>query len=390
MESQNILCPTSEGQLEIELSGASQVINASKLDKSCLFCAEEPACWFSKQVNSSFASKEHSTSSRKLWGLISLSLFFMFVEIVGGVEANSLAVLTDAAHILIDIATYAVSLFSIWASSWPPTRRLSFGYFRSEVLGGLVSMVTIWLLCVFLIYEATERFLHNEGRIDGRLMFCTATFGFVINSIMAVWLGHGHDHVHEHEHEHEHEELHSVCHVKENVELVNEEKANLISSSLVGQQCEVKQAAQENMNIEGAYLHIIGDLIQSAGLMIGGAIIWAKPEWLIVDLICTLVFSFLVLWTTKRMLRNVLWILMEGTPDRIDADMLETGLRNVDGVRGIHDLHVSSLSMGKVLLTCHAIAEPDYSSKEILLKMKSYCEHKHKISHVTIQIEQDS
>ncbi|KAG9453065.1 hypothetical protein H6P81_005969 [Aristolochia fimbriata] len=396
MENQNVPRQSREGQLEIEFSGESLVINASKSNKPCLFCADEPACWFSKQVNSASVSKENATSSRKLWGLISLSLFFMAVEIVGGVKANSLAVLTDAAHMLVDVAAYAVSLFSIRASGWHPTRSLSYGYFRAEVLGGLVSMLTVWLLCVFLIYEATERFLHNEGKIDGRLMFCTATFGFVINSIMAVWLGHEHGHEHSHHHGHKHEqehkhgELHSDCHVKEKLEPLTDEKANLISSSLGVQQCEVKQTAQKNMNIQGAYLHILGDLIQSAGLMIGGAIIWAKPGLLIIDLICTLVFSFLVLWTTKRMLRSILGILMEGTPDGVDTAVLEAGLRNVDGVSGIHDLHVSSLSMGKVLLTCHATAEPGYSSKEILRKMKNYCEHKYKISHVTIQIEQDS
>jgi zinc transporter 2 len=146
---------------------------------------------------------------------------------------------------------------------------------------------------------------------------------------------------------------------------------------------------QENINVQGAYLHVLGDLVQSVGVMIAGGLIWFNPEWQILDLICTLLFSALVLGTTIQMLRNILEVLMESTPREIDAPAVESGLLKFPGVVAVHELHIWAITVGKSLLACHIRVEPHVNTDEILQKVTDYCESVHKISHVTIQVERD-
>ncbi|QCD88389.1 solute carrier family 30 [Vigna unguiculata] len=144
---------------------------------------------------------------------------------------------------------------------------------------------------------------------------------------------------------------------------------------------------QASVNGKGAYLHVMADMIQSVGVMIAGAIIWAKPKWFIVDLVCTLIFSVLSLSATLPMLRNLYGILMESTPREIDISKLESGIRNIKGVQDVHDLHIWAITLGKLVLSCHVVAEPGISSIDLLGMIKHYCEKTYQIQHVTIQIE---
>ncbi|CAN1309556.1 Metal tolerance protein 1 [Linum perenne] len=282
---------------------------------------------------------------RKLLMAVGFCVLFMAVEVVGGIKANSLAILTDAAHLLSDVAAFAISLFSLWAASWEANPRQSYGFFRIEILGALVSMQIIWLLTGIIVYEAIVRLIYNTGEVDGFLMFLVAAFGLVVNVIMAFLLGHDHGHGHGH------------------------------------------QKKKKNINVEGAYLHVLGDSIQSVGVMIGGGIIWYKPEWKIVDLICTLFFSVIVMGTTIKMLRNVLEVLMESTPREIDATKLEKGILEMEEVVAIHELHIWAITVGKVLLACHVKVRPEANADLVLDSVVNYIRREYNISHVTIQIE---
>lgn len=142
-----------------------------------------------------------------------------------------------------------------------------------------------------------------------------------------------------------------------------------------------------NINLHGAYLHVLGDLIQSIGVMIGGAIIWYKPEWKVVDLICTFLFSALVLGTTFQMLRDVMEVLMESTPKEINASEVEEGLRRMRGVEDVHELHIWAITKGKVVLACHVQVSPESDSDKLLQEILEYCQTKYKIKHSTIQVE---
>lgn len=393
-----------EPQLEIEIPSISGNVLPMSPQLSCT-----SVCAFSGLENSISESEQRSKSAMKLCGLIFFYILVMMVEIVGGVKANSLAVITDAGHLLTDVAGFSISLFSVWASGWKATSNQSFGYHRLEVLGALLSVQLIWLISGFLIYEAVNRIVYKRAMVNGVLMFAIAAFGFVINFIMVIWLGHNHAHHacghydHDHDHAHFHKQGHSPKHDHshghrhdhspnhghnhenehesgEQCSIAEEEKTSMVSSS-------PETTKILNINIQGAYLHVMVDMIQSVGVMIAGAIIWVKPDWLIVDLVCTLIFSGLSLSTTIPMIKNIFGILMEGTPSEIDISRLENDLKCIKGVQDVHDLHVWALTVGKIVLSCHVIAEPAASSSLLVYKIRDCCERTYRINHVTVQIE---
>ncbi|XP_052119406.1 metal tolerance protein 1 [Arachis duranensis] len=331
----------------IEISGDLPDLGRKNGGVSRKICGEA-ACGFSKD------SEERSASMRKLLIAVVLCVIFMSVEVVGGIKANSLAILTDAAHLVSDVAAFAISLFSLWAAGWESNPRQSYGFFRIEILGALLSIQLIWLLAGILVYEAIQRIISGTREVNGFLMFLVAAFGLVVNIIMAFLLGHDHNH-------------HHTKHTKDD------------STQLLGE--------SKNVNVQGAYLHVLGDSIQSVGVMIGGGIIWWKPEWQIVDLICTLVFSVIVLGTTIKMLRNILEVLMESTPREIDAAEVQRGLLEMEEVLAVHELHIWAITVGKVLLACHVIVRPEVNADMVLDKVIDYITRVYNISHVTIQIE---
>ena len=151
---------------------------------------------------------------------------------------------------------------------------------------------------------------------------------------------------------------------------------------------EEKSSSKEmNINIQGAYLHAMADMIQSLGVMIGGGIIWVKPKWVLVDLICTLVFSAFALAATFPMLKNIFGILMERAPRDLDIEKLERGLMRINGVKVVHDLHVWEITVGRIVLSCHVLPEPGASSLEIINDVRNFCRKTCGIHHVTVQVE---
>ncbi|RWR87713.1 metal tolerance protein 1-like protein [Cinnamomum micranthum f. kanehirae] len=404
-------------EIRRDMPGGGQNIVASKI------CAGA-TCGFSDSETISKDAKERHASMRKLLIAVVLCIIFMSVEVAGGIKANSLAILTDAAHLLSDVAAFAISLFSLWASGWEANPRQSYGFFRIEILGALVSIQLIWLLTGILVYEAIARIVNPRGDVKGFLMFAVAAFGLVVNIAMAVLLGHdhghgGHNHGHgEHGHghnDHNHDHAHGADHghgisitthhhhmgQSKNKDEHNhahgtvihcdevDEKEPLINSDHCCAGESKKAKKNWNINVQGAYLHVLGDSIQSVGVMIGGAIIWYKPEWKMIDLICTLIFSIVVLGTTIRMLRSILEVLMESTPREIDATRLEKGLCEMEGVVAVHELHIWAITVGKVLLACHVTITPDADADLVLDKVIGYIRREYNISHVTIQIERE-
>ncbi|XP_021894483.1 metal tolerance protein B [Carica papaya] len=383
MEYEEVSILSSEQEQDIE----SPVVSEGSFVTLTPHSPCESVCTFSRQENSILESEERSRSAGRLGRLIFFYLLVMVAEVIGGVKANSLAVFTDAAHLLTDVAGFSISLFSLWASGWGATSHQSFGFSRFEVLGALISVQLIWLISGILIYEAIDRILHNNEKVNGAIMFAIASFGFIINLIMIIWLGHDHTHGHHHHHHHHHHHARgdkNHCHDDQEGEelcaITEEDGTNMVLSSPA-------KAKTMNINLQGAYLHVMADLIQSAGVMIGGAIIWIRPDWLVVDLICTLVFSAFSVSATLPMLKNIFGILMERTPSEINIAKLENGLRSIRGVHSIHDLHVWAITVGKISLSCHVVAEPGVSSAEILHKIREFCEKSHRIHHITVQIE---
>ncbi|KAI3910098.1 hypothetical protein MKW98_014483 [Papaver atlanticum] len=258
-------------------------------------------------------TKHRVASKNKLLVAIAICMVFMSGQIVGGIISNSLAIQTDAAHMLSDILSFAIYLFSLWASSWKATPRYTYGFFRIEILGALVSVLITWIVTGMLCYTAIDRIIHGtEGHdVQGWVMVLIGSLEVCLNIFLAP-----------------------VC-------------------------------------IQSAYIHMMGDLIQSIGVLIGGIVIWLKPKLRIIDFIFTFVFALLDLKTTLTMVRKIFGVLMQRVPHGIDSAVLGQDLcETVDGVDAVHQLHIRSLTSGKVILSLIQHVKQEY-----------------KISNVTVQVE---
>ncbi|KAF9905066.1 hypothetical protein EC991_002018 [Linnemannia zychae] len=336
-------------------------------------------------------TNESTKNKRKLIFVTMLCLAFFAVEMAGGYFAKSLALMSDAFHLLSDVISFMVSLIAIWLSEQPATKRHSFGYHRAEVLAALMSVFIIWILTAFLLMEAYER-IQNPQTIDGKTMCIVASIGVLINIILAFALGHdhGHDHGgHDHGHSHNAGHSHSHDHGNGSSHAHNDNHSHDHNGG--------KQKKEVNINVKAATLHVIGDLISSVGVLIASIIIMIKPSWTIVDPICTVFFSALVMFTTYRLVWDSLGILMEGTPTHIDPEEIEASLLKIPGVTLVHDLHVWNLTAGKASMAVHlqlapisplthqALSMADYD--RILTEAQNVVCGKFQIHHSTIQLE---
>jgi solute carrier family 30 (zinc transporter), member 2 len=232
----------------------------------------------------------------------------------------------------------------------PANSNQTFGYHRIEVIGALASVMLIWLLTGILLYEAVLRVIHPQP-VDGEIMFITASGGLLVNLIMMRILhqgdgGHGHSHGGDDGHGH--------------------------------------GSSEKNINVYAAYIHVLGDLIQSIGVMIAAAVIWIHPAAQLADPICTFLFSILVIFTTYGIMKSGLSTLLNSAPSNISVSAVAAELSQISGVSNIHDLHVWSFGSNKNALSVHLIADdPKLAYVEAHEVMKR-C----KIEHATIQVEQ--
>lgn len=320
-----------------------------------------------------FGSRQEADgkASRKLVVAIILCFVFMTAEIVGGYISGSLAIMTDAAHLLSDIAGFLISLFAITWSRKRASGAMSYGYHRAEILGALLSISLVWALTFYLLVEAVDRLRHPVA-IDGRIMMIVAGLGVLVNAIIGLVL---------HEHHHHH---HS-----------DPERSSSPISNTPGSNVRIVPTHDHrNINIRAAFIHALGDLIQSVGVFLAALLIWMKPNWQIADPLCTFLFSLLVLASTWFLARDTILILMEGTPREICPRTIREELAAIDGVREAHDLHVWSLAPGKASATVHIVidwtrqqGDPYFYETVLLQCQRTIC--KHNVHHATVQIDPD-
>ena len=305
---------------------------------------------------------DQNDAMKKLFYVSIVCLIFMCIEIIGGYLANSIAIMSDAAHLLSDLFGFAISIISITISKKVATNTMSFGFHRAEIIGALVSVTLIWGLTLWLLYEATVRII-NPVQVDSIIMIIIAVIGFLFNVIMGIvlsWNGIGHVHImHNHKHDEEHEHEHDD-------DDEHEHKKN------------------KNVNLRAALIHVIGDALQNIGILIAGIIIYFFPSYNIMDPLCTYIFSIIVGFTTISILKDCISVLMEGVPMETDLNSIEKDLKSIDGVIDIHDLHVWCLSIGKISMSCHLSCKNPQKTLVIAHKL---LKKKYKISHTTIQVE---
>lgn len=326
---------------------------------------------------------------KKLRQACACSAFFMCVQFAGGYYADSLAIMTDAAHLLSDVASFLVSLFAIYVGSFPANAKMPFGYQRAEVIGALISVLLIWMLTLGLLYAAVNRMVAQaqpdaEQTVNGKVMFLVSSFGLGVNVVLMKILGHGHSHGIGGGHGHSHGHAHGKDAVKEVVIDDIQQSPSVQDDSFIktpmsavalididscsdgaavddhhSQSTHHHSASFENINVRAAYIHALGDFIQSLGVCLAGALIWYNPQWQIADPITTILFSFLVLGTTYGILTRSVLILMEAAPPSLNLQILEKQLRALEAVYDCHDLRVWALTEGKFAASVHVIANGD-------------------------------
>ncbi|AWP16139.1 putative zinc transporter 2-like [Scophthalmus maximus] len=298
---------------------------------------------------------------RKLFIACALTLVFMIGEVIGGYAAHSLAIMTDAAHLLTDFGSILISIFSLWISSRPRTQTMTFGWHRAEILGMLLSVVTIWALTATLLLSAAQRIRDGDYDIDSRIMLMTSGCAVGINVLMVLILHqsgapHGHSH----------------------------------GSRQQQRRGDVERRRHGNASVRAAFVHVVGDLVQSVGVLLAAAVIHIWPECKVADPICTFLFSVLVLGTTFPVTKDILRILMEGSPRDVPLSRVrELLLLSVGGVVAVHSLHVWSLNMSNALLSVHVVTDEDADSQIVLTEATELLRSEFGFSGVTIQVERD-
>jgi cobalt-zinc-cadmium efflux system protein len=292
-------------------------------------------------VNDHHHSHSHALSrergkSRLRLVFILTSLFFV-AEVAGGFWTNSLALLSDAGHMLSDMFALGLSLFAFWLSSKKPSPTKTYGYYRFEVVAAFINGVLLILIALWIFSEAFSRFEHPT-MVKSIPMLFIAVLGLMIN-LFGIYL------------------LHDL--------------------------------GTESINIRGALFHLIGDAAGSVGA-IAAAIAITLTGWTFFDPMISVLIGFLIIYSAWRLLWDVVNILMQGVPPHIDLDNIRQTMLSVDGVKGLCDLHIWSLTSQLDMLSAHVVVEDMGRNKEILEKLTRLINDEFGINHVTLQIEDEA
>jgi cobalt-zinc-cadmium efflux system protein len=279
---------------------------------------------------------ESNVIEKRLIIALGITGFIFVMELAGGFLSNSLALKSDAGHLFGDVMALGLSLLAVKLSKLPPSSKRTYGYHRSEVLAAIVNGTTLLFLAGYIFYEAYQRLMEPEP-IKSFLMLVVAVIGFGANLFVLFKLR-GH--------------------------------------------------ATENLNVRAAFLHVMGDMLASVGVVVGGAIMLLTGNY-IADPIISFIVGVIILVGAGGVLKEGVNILLEGVPAHIDYRELKKALEGVEGVISVHDLHVWTISSSRLALSAH-LTVPQKSShlaQDILQSANRYLKDKYKINHVTLQVE---
>ncbi len=278
----------------------------------------------------------HHGSGKTLLFALVFTTAFAAVEVFGGLIADSLALLSDAGHMFTDSLSLGVGAFAAWLARKPASRQHSFGLKRAEMLGALFNVLFMFGVIVFIAYEAIRR-IGDTPPVAGGTVLAIGALGLLVNLVVA-W---------------------------------------------------VLMRGEQSVNVRGALLHVMGDLLGSVAALAAGAIIYfGGPP--VVDPILSLLVSLLILFSAVRLLREVTHVLMEGVPKGIDAQEVGDALVGVDGVLAIHDMHIWSLSSNSQALAAHVDVQAMDRWAAILPQLQQLLRARFDITHSTFQPEDAS
>lgn len=276
---------------------------------------------------------DRRSQAGRLWIVLLITGVFMVVELVGGLLANSLALLADAGHMLTDVLALALSLVAMRLAMRPPSQERTFGYVRLEILAALVNGAVLLGISVWIAWEAWVR-LRSPEDVDAPLMMAVAVIGLIVN---------------------------------------------LVGAGLL------KEHAGDNLNVRGAYLHVLGDLLGSVGAIGAGAIIMLTG-WAPADPLASILIAGLILLGAWRLVREATEVLLEMVPRHVDMSEVLKDLRAIPRLEDVHDLHVWTLTSGFVALSGHGVLEDPAGHQEVLDEIRDRMAERG-IEHVTFQLE---
>ncbi|MBD7967982.1 cation diffusion facilitator family transporter [Paenibacillus gallinarum] len=280
----------------------------------------------------------HTNNKKALFLSFLLITAFMIVEVIGGLYTGSLALLADAGHMLSDAIAMGLALFAFKIGEKAANSSKTYGYKRFEILAAFLNGLTLLIISITIVWEAVQRF-SAPPEVASSGMLAVAVIGLIINIVVAFILMSGGD-------------------------------------------------VKGNLNLRGAFLHVIGDLLGSIGAIIAGLLILFFG-WSIADPIASLIVAVLILISGYRITKDAVHVLMEGKPDFINLDDVREELLRLPSVLGLHDLHSWSITSDFPALTVHLVVSGEANRDELLIEVKSLLEQKFHISHSTIQMESE-
>jgi cobalt-zinc-cadmium efflux system protein len=270
---------------------------------------------------------------------IILSFFILLLEVGGGIFTNSLALLSDAGHVVIDLLALVLAYFAIQLSKKCPTDRYSFGYYRAEILTAIINGIVLIFITVYIFYQSYVRFLSPRA-IKGPEMFAISVIGLLANLYVVIKMqGYG----------------------------------------------------RENLNVRGAYLHVLSDTLSSVGVVIAGGLIIVTGNC-IFDPIISAMIGLFILSSSFRLIKESTQILMEATPANLDLEKITEDIQKTNGIREVHDLHVWSIASDVYALSSHILisAENAQSMNAIISEINEMLKSRYNITHTVIQSECES
>ncbi len=283
-------------------------------------------------------SHDHNTSltGRRLLLSVFITVAFVIGEAAAGYFSNSLALLSDAGHNFADALALVFSWYAIWIAQKPSTAQRTFGYHRVGILAALVNAVSLVVIALIIFWEAFTRLRHPEP-VQSTPMIVVALIAIVMNTLISFWL---------------------------------------------------KSAAKKDLNVRSAYMHMLGDAVSAAGVVVAGVIV-AFTGTSIADPIVSILISLLILWSSWGILKESVNVLLEGIPEGMDMGKVEETIAGVHGVLAVHDLHVWTVGSGMVCCSCHIMVNEQSvrSGENVLRAVTEELEHNFSIAHTTIQVE---
>lgn len=272
-------------------------------------------------------------NERKLYLATTITLLFALIEAIAGWQSGSLALMSDAGHMLSDAGALGLAAVAAWLGRKPPTSTHTYGLMRAEILGALLNGIVMLFIVTEIVSASFERFQH-PGEVDASVVIVVGIIGLVVNIAVAYVLSH----------------------------------------------------AEENLNTRAALIHVLGDLLGSVAAVTSGVVIYYSG-WSLIDPILSIFICVLILVSTLRLLKEVMRVIMEGVPSHLDLEKVGMAMAGVNHVKSVHDLHIWTLASGKIALSAHIVLIDMRHWTDILADCQHLLDEKFAIHHVTLQPE---